>query len=98
MDPPLKTTLVTMKLLAPRMFWSMLIISLVIERPWNKFQNADEESLGQLRDVLTLGVIGGTLAIAMVLCEFYLILHSSALILMIGGVVKEMTTIVIGYV
>jgi solute carrier family 35 protein C2 len=98
LEPPLKTTLVTMKLLAPSMFWSMLIISMVVERPWNKFQNADEESLGQLRDVLTLGGIGGTLAIAMVLCEFYLILHSSALILMIGGVVKEMTTIVIGYV
>lgn len=95
MDPPLKSTIVTMKLLSPSMFWSMLLISCVIEQPWNVFMHEDAQSL--LR-VGLLGLIGGSFAIAMILCEFYLILEASAIILMIGGVLKEMVTILIGYV
>ena len=34
----------------------------------------------------------------MILCEFWLILRASAIILMIGGVIKELTTISIGVV
>eukprot|EP00980_Cylindrotheca_fusiformis_P000720 scaffold168_cov124-Cylindrotheca_fusiformis.AAC.20 len=94
MEPPLKTTIVTMKLLSPSMFWSMVLISCVIEQPWNVFQDYDTEAL--LR-VCLLGLIGGFFAICMILCEFYLILKASAIILMIGGVIKEMVTILIGY-
>jgi solute carrier family 35 protein C2 len=97
MNPPLKTTLVTMKLLSPSMFTLMLLISLVVERPWNKFAGYYSDS-NEVMAILLLGSVGGLLAIAMVLCEFYLILHATALILMIGGVVKEMTTIMIGWV
>ena len=124
MEPPLKSTLVTMRLLSPSMFWSMLCLSIIIEHPWNQFggnsnqvpeisarddlddalfdTNAlDDTGTGGIttKDVETiffLGAIGGLLAIAMVLCEFYLILHSSAVVLMIGGVIKELTTILIG--
>jgi len=95
LDPPLKTTLVTMKLLAPSMFFGMLIISLAVEQPWTKFSTGTGEK-DELMRVLFLGMVGGLLAVAMVLCEFYLILHASAIILMIGGVIKEMTTIMIG--
>jgi solute carrier family 35 protein C2 len=87
MNPPMKTTIATMRLLSPSMFWSMLIISAIVERPWN---------VSMTLQVVGLGLLGGCLAIAMILCEFYLILHASALILMIGGVIKEMTTILIG--
>jgi solute carrier family 35 protein C2 len=95
LDPPLKTTIVTMRLLAPSMFFGMLLISLVVEQPWNKLASAD----GALEDMLrafALGLAGGLLAISMVLCEFNLILNATAIIMMIGGVMKEIVTIVIG--
>lgn len=95
MDPPLKTTLVTMRLLSPCMFFSMLLFSLIVERPWDKFSDAEP---GEALRVLVLGLIGGVFAISMVLCEFYLILEASAIIMMIGGVMKEMCTILLGYV
>jgi solute carrier family 35 protein C2 len=95
MEPPLKTTLVTMRLLAPTMFISLLGISLIVERPWTKFA-ASEGNFDEVTRVVALGLVGGSFAICMVLCEFYLILHASAVILMIGGVIKEMTTILIG--
>ena len=95
LQPPLKSTLVTMRLLAPSMFFGMLLISLCVERPWNKF-SAEEQTADELGRVLLLGLLGGFLAVSMVLCEFYLILHASAIIMMIGGVIKELTTIFIG--
>lgn len=94
LDPPLKSTIVTMKLLAPSMFWSMLLTSMVVEHPWKKLKNT--ENSDALLGVLGLGLVGGLLAVIMILCEFYLILKASALILMIGGVVKELTNIAIG--
>jgi solute carrier family 35, member C2 len=112
-EPPIKSTIATMRLLAPSMFFTMAFTSLVIEKPWNKFQydsTQDEDYdpsvaidyaaqyRNELLKVLGLGAAGGCIAIMMILCEFYLILHSSAVILMIGGVIKEMITIMIGYV
>ena len=97
LSPPLKSSIVTMKLLAPSMFALLLCISLVIERPWTKL-SAYTDNTEDLGGMVLLGLGGGLLAVAMVLCEFYLILRASAIILMIGGVIKEMTTIVIGYV
>jgi solute carrier family 35, member C2 len=94
LDPPLKSTIVTMKLLAPSMFWSMLLISLMVEQPWITLIH--EENFKALARVFLLGVLGGVFAVLMTLCEFYLILKASAIILMIGGVLKELTTIVIG--
>jgi solute carrier family 35 protein C2 len=93
LDPPLKTTIAAMKMLAPSMFFSMFVISLCVERPWNKFGHMDG---GQVLHILGLGSVGAAFAIAMILCEFYLIMYSSAVILMIGGVLKEMVTIIMG--
>jgi hypothetical protein len=45
---------------------------------------------------LGIGFGGALLALCMIICEFYLIMKSSAVILMIGGVVKELTTIIAG--
>jgi solute carrier family 35, member C2 len=94
LDPPLKSTIVTMKLLAPSMFWSMLLISLIVEQPWIKLNNVENSTA--LSRVFMLGLPGGVFAVLMTLCEFFLILKASAIILMIGGVLKELTTIVIG--
>ena len=46
--------------------------------------------------LILLGLLGGVLAVSMILCEFSLILRASAIILMIGGVIKELVTITIG--
>jgi len=95
LDPPLESTIVTMKILAPSMFFSMLILSGCIEQPWSKLDEAKEqnENFGM---VVAMGCFGGVIAIMMILCEFWLILKASAIILMIGGVIKELTTITIG--
>jgi solute carrier family 35, member C2 len=94
LDPPLKSTIVTMKLLAPSMFWGMLLISMIVEQPWIKL--LDQHNFKAVSQAFLLGLLGGVFAVLMTLCEFYLILKASAIILMIGGVIKELTTIVIG--
>jgi solute carrier family 35 protein C2 len=93
MDPPLKTTIVALKMLAPSMFVSMLAISLCFEQPWNKFGHLTGH---EIMNIVGLGSLGAAFAISMILCEFYLIMRSSAVVLMIGGVLKEMFTIVLG--
>lgn len=93
LDPPLKTTIATMRLLSPSMFFSLLVLSLVIEEPWNRLAG---DQLDRITKVIGLGLIGAFFAIAMVLCEFYLIMRSTAVVLMIGGVIKEMVTIFVG--
>lgn len=93
LDPPLKTTIATMRLLSPSMFLSLFIFSLMIERPWVKLEH---ENAGKIFETVGLGLMGANLAIAMILCEFYLIMRANAFVLMIGGVVKEMLSILIG--
>lgn len=93
LDPPLKTTIATMKLLSPSMFLSLFIVSMYIERPWNVLSH---DSMRQTANIIGLGLLGAGLAIAMILCEFYLIMRANAIVLMIGGVLKEMVTIFIG--
>ena len=90
LEPPLKTSLATMRILAPSMFVSLLFTALLIEKPWQHLQ------LNEAGYVIGLGAIGATFAIAMTLCEFMLIMQASAIVLMIGGVVKELLNIGIG--
>jgi len=102
-DPPLKSTIATMRLLAPVMFGSMFLFSMVIEKPWRVLWGGDNGTFGGVvfdahyaLKSLGLAVGGASLAIMMIMCELYLIMHSSAVVLMIGGVVKELTTIMTG--
>mmetsp|Transcript_61135 Transcript_61135/g.180824 ORF Transcript_61135/g.180824 Transcript_61135/m.180824 type:complete len:385 (-) Transcript_61135:97-1251(-) len=99
-EPPLKSTLATMRILSPMMFASMFFLSLVLEQPWVKLgPGSGTTYFSSMEDglfTLSLGLGGAFLAITMVLCEFYLIMKSNAIILMIGGVVKEMVTILVG--
>lgn len=93
LEPPLKTTIATMRLISPSMFGTMIVISLAVEQPWNRLAG---ENLVQMTRVMGLGLLGAFFAISMVLCEFWLIMESNAIVLMIGGVLKEMITIFVG--
>ena len=93
LEPPLKSTIATMKVLSPSMFVSLFIFSLFIEQPWITLSH---KSMEQTLTTVGLGLLGAGLAIAMILCEFYLIMRANAIILMIGGVIKEMVSIFIG--
>jgi len=99
-DPPLKSTMATMRLLSPVMFISMLIYSLLWENPIAQLGPHSDTiyftSFSEGMKTLGIGLGGGVLAISMLIFEFYLIMHSSALVLMIGGVLKELVTIMLG--
>eukprot|EP00957_Ditylum_brightwellii_P178244 13576435-Ditylum_brightwellii.AAC.1 len=47
-------------------------------------------------ETIELGLDGAMLTITMIMFEFYLIMKSSAIVLMIGGVIREMVTILVG--
>jgi solute carrier family 35, member C2 len=95
LDPPLKTTVATMRLLSPMMFASLLVVACAIEQPWNALKEV-VDSWDTALYVVKLGLLGAVFAIAMILCEFFLIMYSNAIVLMIGGVLKEILTIFIG--
>lgn len=95
LQPPLKTTVATMRLLSPLMFTSMLMVACLIERPWIALREV-VDSFDTALYVIELGLLGAVFAIAMILCEFFLIMYSNAIVLMIGGVIKEILTIFIG--
>lgn len=97
LEPPLKTTIATMRVLSPFMFVSMLIVTIFIEHPWTKLPGL-YNSWDEIIFIIKLGLAGATIAIAMIMCEFYLIVHTNAIMLMIGGVIKEILTIFVGYV
>ena len=87
----------TMRVLAPTMFFSMMFLSLVIEQPWKlldpEYAYFDNKN-GMI--VVSVVILGAVIAIVMVLCEFSLLLQSNAVVLMIGGVLKELLTICVG--
>jgi len=99
LDPPLKGSVVVMRVLAPSMFVFMLLLSAIIERPWEKLSPENGDYFTNFENgmkTISLGLTGAFIAIAMVLCEFWLILKSNAIVLMIGGVIKELITILVG--
>ena len=81
------------------MFFFMLLLSFAIENPVEKLspENGDYfKDFNNAMKTITLGLTGATIAIAMVLCEFWSILKANAIVLMIGGVLKEVITILVG--
>lgn len=99
LEPPLAGPVVTMRVLSSTMFFSMLLLSFILEKPWHALgpeHGAYFSDFEHGMRTISLGLIGAFIAIAMVLCEFWLILKSDAIVLMIGGVVKEMITIFVG--
>ena len=71
----------------------------MLEELWNKFGDNNHSGTKYFagpQDILWtvgLGLLGAILYICIFTCEFYLIMGSTAVILMIGGVLKELTTI-----
>ena len=99
LDPPLQGPVVTMRVLSSTMFCSMLIMSIIIEKPWTKLGPSQGDYFNDFDNAIktiATGLAGAFIAIVMVLCEFWLILRSNAIVLMIGGVLKEMITIFVG--
>ena len=85
--------------ISKQMFFFMLLLSFAIEDPVDTLspQNGDYFSdFNNTMKTISLGLTGATIAIAMVLCEFWLILKANAIVLMIGGVLKEVITILVG--
>lgn len=81
------------------MFFFMLILSFIIEDPIVKLSPENGAYFSDFNNsmkTISLGLTGATIAIAMVLCEFWLILKANAIVLMIGGVLKEVITILVG--
>ena len=79
------------------MFISMIILSIFIENPFRTLASSTYfASWGDSFKTMLIALTGGSLAISMVLCEFYLILKTNAIVLMIGGIIKEMITILVG--
>lgn len=98
-QPPIKSSVAVMRILSPMMFISMLLLSTVWEKPWKTLHNSTHWNRSEdIIKLLLLGLIGALFAICMMSCEFYLLLKSSAIILMIGGVIKELLNILIGCV
>lgn len=99
LDPPLQGPLVTMRVLSSTMFCSMLLMSIIIEKPWTKLGPSQGDYFSDFDNgmkTIATGLAGACIAIVMILCEFWLILKSNAIVLMIGGVLKEMITIFVG--
>jgi len=100
LDPPLKTTISTIRVISSSMFVSMFILSFIIEKPWITLAPSENNTyfidFQHGIQTVSMGIAGAFLAICMILCEFYLIMKSSAMVLMIGGVIKEMVTIFVG--
>jgi solute carrier family 35, member C2 len=88
--------MVTVRITAPTMWLATLIASMVVEEPWNIGGTVYGEDIGKALETLAVAVVGGGIAVMMILCEFSLILKSTAVVLMIGGVLKEVFTIVLG--
>ena len=101
LDPPLKGSIPTMRVLSPSMFVALFCIGIGVERPWDSLSPQTTPFFQDFEhgiETLMIGTVGGLLAMCMVYFEFCLIMKSSAVVLMIGGVIKELLTLYIGTV
>ncbi|GMH87328.1 hypothetical protein TL16_g10820 [Triparma laevis f. inornata] len=90
---------VTIRLTSPFMWITIVVMSFLVE-PWSHIFNESVyfESFERCFQTFCIAAGGGLLAVLMILSEFSLILNSSAVVLTIGGVVKELCTILLGVI
>ena len=81
---------VTVRITAPTMFALTLLVSVALEGPWNVFKEYN------FAYVACAAFFGGSIATIMILSEFELVARSSAVVLAIGGVVKELLAVAAG--
>jgi len=99
LDPPLKSSIATMRVLSPTMGITLLLLAFAFEKPWDALSPRETDYFVDMAHgfrTMMLGVAGGCLAVAMVWCELSLLIQSSAIIVMLGGVIKELMTIFVG--
>ena len=89
-----------MRILSPTMFFGMIFFALILEKPWISLKPSSDvpyfTDFMHGMQTIGLGFLGGFIAVCNILCEFHLIMESNAIVLMIGGVIKELVTISVG--
>ncbi|KAJ1887515.1 hypothetical protein LPJ66_009074, partial [Kickxella alabastrina] len=84
----------TMSRLMPIIGVSMLAFSLILEQPISQLsRDKNMQSLGDVLFIVVMMGVGGCLAFAMVLSEFFLIARTSVVTLSIAGMLKEVVMI-----
>mmetsp|Transcript_16148 Transcript_16148/g.24691 ORF Transcript_16148/g.24691 Transcript_16148/m.24691 type:complete len:453 (-) Transcript_16148:22-1380(-) len=89
---PLRSPIATIRIISPSMFLSLLPVALGLE--YEGFAVLHTCS----KEALAIGFSNGLLAIPLMLAEYTLLIKSSAIVLMIGGVCKEILTILLGVI
>lgn len=99
LDPPLSGPMTTMRLISCSMFFSMLLMSLIFEQPWRKLGSSNSDYFSNfdnsIRTIL-MALLGGVLGMGSLVCQYWLILESNAIVLMIAFVLKDMIIVVLG--
>ena len=99
LDPPLSGPMATMRLLSCTMFFSALLMSCIVEQPWRKLgpSNSDyfSDFYNSIRTIF-MALLGGVLGMGSIFCQYWLILESNVIVLMIGVVLRDMIIIVFG--
>jgi len=97
LEPPLVSAISTLRLVSSTMFISLTLIAFIVEEPIHTLYHSPFfASRSDSVETVLIAFIGAFLAVSMVLCEFCLIMKSNAIVLMIGGIVKELFTITLG--
>ncbi|KAJ1929344.1 hypothetical protein IWQ60_001265 [Tieghemiomyces parasiticus] len=110
-DLGLDHPILTMYRLAPVMFVTMALLTLLLEDPWNRLAMSPALTVGDSIDggsrgdpmyrtveILSLAVGGGFVALGAIVCEFRLIQLTSTVTLSVCGIAKEILMIVLSVV
>ncbi|KAJ2593696.1 hypothetical protein H4R99_006016 [Coemansia sp. RSA 1722] len=88
----------TMSKLTPVIGSSLLVFSLILEHPFSEIpKNNNMQTAESAVMIVSLMVLGGVLAFAMVLSEFLLISRTSVVTLSIGGMLRDVLMVAIAH-
>lgn len=99
LDPPLSGPMTTMRLMSCSMFFSTLLISIIVEQPWCKLGPSNSDYFSNFDNsirMIFLALPGGVLGMGSIFCQYWLILESNVIVLMIAFVLKDMIIVVLG--
>ncbi len=99
LDPPLSGPMATMRLLSCTMFFSAILMSCIVEQPWCKLGPSNSDYFSYFYNCIStifMALLGGVLGMGSVFCQYWLILESNVIVLMIGVVLRDMIIIIFG--
>lgn len=99
LDPPLSGPMATMRLLSCTMFFSSILMSCIVEQPWCKLGPSKSNYFSDFYNSIStifMVLLWGVLGMGSVFCQYWLILESNVIVLMIGVVLRDMVIIVFG--